>query len=70
MLARIEKDSYGTLKPQDGGEYTQVGPLMEKQWRCVGCATYVDGHNGHLKCWHHLKMLIHRDMEEGGTTRQ
>ena len=66
MLARIEKDCYGTPKPQDGGEYIQ----MEKQWRCVGCATYVDGHDGHLRSWRHLKMLIHRDMEEGGTTRQ
>ena len=43
---------------------------MNKQWRCVLCSTYVDGHDGHLKSWRHLKMLVHNDMEEGGTTRQ
>ena len=66
MLAMIEKDCNGTPKPQDGGEYI----LMENQWRCVKCRTYVDGHNSHLRSWHHLKMLVHQDMEEGGTTRQ
>ena len=66
MLAVIEKDCNGTPKPQDGAEYI----LMEYQWRCVGCRTYVDGHNAHLRSWHHLKMLVHQDMEEGGTTRQ
>ena len=58
MLAMIEKDCNGTPKPIDGGEYV----LMEKQWRCVWCRAYVDGHNGHLRCWGHLKMLTYQNI--------
>ena len=58
MLAMIETDCNGTPKPIDGGEYV----LMEKQWRCVGCRAYVDGHNGHLRCWGHLKMLTYQNI--------
>ena len=66
MLAVIEKDCNRTPKPQDGGEYI----LMEKQWRCVGCNTYVDGHNGHIQSWHHLKMLHHHGIPTPWTWAQ
>ena len=62
MLAGIAKDCNLTPMPQDGGEYILMEQYEDgpQQWRCVGCKTFVDGHNGHIKSWHHLKMLFHQ----------
>ena len=50
-------DCNGTPMPSDGGEYQ----LVEGQWKCVECRTFVDGLNhGHLRSWGHLRRLTHQ----------